>query len=133
MPSGVPKNESRRAQDDPKRAQETLIWLKMRPEASQNDPKRSPRGSKKRTQTARRKKNRTKTIPRPSWTAHQPISLAQPPPRGSIWEAKTAPKPTLKRSKIEAKIQDEKKRSKTILDPSWSDLGWILAPSWGQF
>ena len=44
-------------------------------------------------------------------------------PRGTIWEPKTTPEPTPKRSRIEAKIQDEKKRSKTILDPSSGDLG----------
>ena len=107
--------------------------FKRLPRARQNDLKRSLRGSKKRSQTARRKKDRTKTIPRPSWTHQGPISTAQRRPRGSIWEAKTAPKSIPKRSKIEAKIQDKKRRSKTILDPSWSDLGSILAPSWGQF
>ena len=40
---------------------------KMAPEAPQNGPKRGLRGPKKRSQTARRKKNRTKTTPRPSW------------------------------------------------------------------
>ena len=61
------------------------------------------------------------------------LPQAQPPPRGSIWESKTAPKSIPKRQKIEAKIQHEKRRPKTILDPSWGDFGSILAPSWGQF
>ena len=130
MPSGVLRNEPRRAQDDPKRAQESPRWPNMRSEAPQNDPKRSSRGFKKRTRTARRKKDRTKTIPRPSWTAHGPISTAQPPPPGAIWEAKTAPKPIPKRSKIEAKIQDEKKAIQddlgSVLGRSWVDLGPIL-------
>ena len=131
MPSGLPKNEPGRAQDDPKRAQESPRWSKTRPKATQDDPKRHPRGSKKRTRTARRKKDRTKTIPRPSWTAHQPICLVQRPPRGSIWEPKTAPKSIPKRTKIEVKNQDEKNRSKTILGPSWGDLGPSWVPSWG--
>ena len=96
---------------------------KTTPRAPQNEPKTRPRGPKKRTQTARRKKDRTKTIPRPSWTAQGPICTAQPPPRGSIWEAKTAPKSIQKRSKIEAKNQE---RTKTIQD----DLGAFLGRSW---
>ena len=51
-------------------------------------------------------------------------------PKGSIWEAKTALKPTPKRSKIEAKIQDEKKAIQGdlghVLERSWVDLGPIL-------
>ena len=105
----------------------------MIPGAPQNEPKRHPRGSKKRARIARRKKDRTKTIPRPSWTAHGPISLAQPPPPGSIWEPKTAPKPTPKRSKIEAKVQDDKRTIQDDLGPvlerSWVDLGPILGSS----
>ena len=76
-----------------------------------------------------------RTEPRRSWDRLGPPPRARPQvrahPRGSIWEAKTAPKSIPKRSKIEAKNQDEKNRSKTILDPSWGDLGpsWML--SWG--
>ena len=51
---------------------------------------------------------------------------------GSILDAKTAPKSIRKRSKIEAKNQDEKNRSKTILDPSWGDLGPSWVPSWAD-
>ena len=42
---------------------------------------------------------------------------------GAIWEAKTAPKSIPKRSKIEAKNQDEKK-------PIQDDLGPVLGRSW---
>ena len=53
-----------------------------------------------------------------------------PHPRGSIWEAKTAPRATPKRSKIEANKQDEKKPIQDdlgpILERSWFDLGPIL-------
>ena len=107
-------------------------WPKMAPGAPQNGPKRGRRWSKKRPQTARRKKNRTKTIPRPSWTAPGPISIAQPPPPGSIWEAKSAPKSTPKRSKIEAKNQESKKTIQDDLGPvlgrSWAVSGAILGP-----
>ena len=100
--------------------------------APKNDPKTTPRRPKKRSRTTRRKKDRTKTILGPSWTPPGPICIAQPCPRGSILEAKTAPKSIRKRSKIEAKNQDEKNRSKTILDPSWGDLGPSWVPSWAD-
>ena len=96
---------------------------KAGPEATQDDPKRSLGEPKNRTRTARRKKNRTKTIPRPSWTAPGPICLAQRPPPGAIWEAKSAPKRNHKRSKIEAKNQEAKK-------PIQDDLGPVLGRSW---
>ena len=100
--------------------------------APKNEPKRSPRRPKKRSRTTRRKKDRTKTILGPSWISPGPIPQAQACPRGSILEAKTAPKSIPKRSKIETKNQDEKNRSKTILDPSWGDLGPSWVPSWAD-
>ena len=105
---------------------------KTTPRAPQNEPKTRPRGPKKRTQTARRKKNRTKSIPRPSWTAQGPICLAQRRPRGSIWEAKTAPKPTPKRSKIEAKIEEAKKAIQDDLGPVLERSRVDLGPSLGS-
>ena len=51
------------------------------------------------------------------------VAPAQPPPRASIWEAKTAPKSIPKRSKIEAKNQEAKK-------PIQDDLGSVLGRSW---
>ena len=45
--------------------------------------------------------------------------------------AQNGPKSIHKRSKIEAKNQEAKNRSKTILDPSWGDLGPSWVPSWG--
>ena len=107
----------------PKWCQEGPKRPKTEPEAAQNDPQRSPRGSKKRTQTTRRKKDRTKSIPRPSWTPTGPICLAQRPPPGAIWEAKSAQKRNPKRSKIEAKNKEDKI---TIQD----DLGPVLERSW---
>ena len=63
-----------------------------------------------------------RTEPRRSWerlgSLPGPITQVQACPWGTIWDAKTAPKSIPKRSKIEAKIQDKKKRPKTILDPS---------------
>ena len=56
-----------------------------------------------------------------------PKRLRSTYPQGLIWEAKSAPKPTRKRSKIEAKNQEAKKN-----DPrrSWTGLGAILGRSW---
>ena len=125
-----PKKHPNGPRSTPKRAQESPRRPKTEPKATQDDPKRSPRGQKKRSRTARRKKSRTKTIPRPSWTAQGPNFLNSERSRGAIWEAKMAPKPIPKRSKIEAKIQDEKKETQDDLGPilqrSWVDLGPIL-------
>ena len=85
-------------------------------------PKSTPKRPKKRSRRIRRKKDRTKTIPRPSWTAPGPISLAQRRPREVIWKAKTAPKSIPKRSKIDVKIQESKK-------PIQDDLGPVLGRS----
>ena len=46
-----------------------------------------------------------------------PISIMAPPPPESIWASKTRLKTTLKRSKIEAKIQDEQKAIQDDLGP----------------
>ena len=46
-----------------------------------------------------------------------------PHPMGTILAPQNDPKRNRKRSKIPAKNQETKKRSKTILDPSWGDLG----------
>ena len=120
-----PKTSPRRPQTGPRDP-------KKRPKATQNDPKSDIRGIKKRTQAARRKKDRPKTIPRPSWTAQVPICPLWLRPRGSIWEAKTAPKSIPKRSKIEAKNQESKKPIQDDLGPvlgrSWAVLGAILGP-----
>ena len=102
------------------------------PKRPQNQPKTTPRRPKKRSRTTRRKKDRTKTILRPSWTPPGPICIAQRRPPGFIWEAKTAPKPIPKRSKIDAKNQEVKKPIQDDLGPvlgrSWVVLGALLGP-----
>ena len=54
---------------------------KTTPEGAKNDPKTTPKRSKKRSRTTRRKKDRTKTISRPSWIAStgQTTSSRAPP------------------------------------------------------
>ena len=106
----------------PERPKTTPQSTKTTPGAPKNDPKTTPKQPKKRPRTTKRKKDRTKTILGPSWTAPGPISTVQRRPRGSILEAKTAPKSIPKRSKIEEKNQGEK------TDPrrSWIRLEAIL-------
>ena len=107
---------------------------KTTPGAAKNDPKRSPRRPKTTPRGAQddqksdpERQDEKRTEPRRSWDRLGPPPRARPParahPRGSIWEAKTAPKSIPKRSKIEAKNQEEKK-------PIQDDLGPVLGRSW---
>ena len=96
---------------------------KTTPGAPKNDPKTTPKRPKKRSRRIRRKKDRTKTIPRPSWTAHGPICVPQRRPPGSIWEPITIQNRSKNDQKSKRKIKRQKNQSKTILDPFWSDLG----------
>ena len=122
MLHGVPKNEPRRAQDDPKRGQRRpKTTLRGTQEAQKSDPESQ---DEKRTEP-RRSQDRL-------GPPQGPICVPQRPPRGSIWEAKTAPKSIPKRSKIEAKNQESKKLIQDDLGPvlgrSWAVLGAILGP-----
>ena len=103
--------------------QESPKDAKMVPGALQNGSKRSPRVSKKRTETGSHKKNRLKTIKQPPWASQGPSCQTLRRFRGPIWEAKSAPKRNQKRCKIEAKNQEAKK---SIQD----DLGPVLERSW---
>ena len=96
---------------------------KTTPGEPQNDPKTTPKRPKKRSRTTRRKKDRTKTILGPSWTAPGPICPLSMLSREVIWEAKTAPKSIPKLSKIEAKNQEG---AKTDPRRSRARLGAIL-------
>ena len=109
-------------QNDPRSAQK-------RPQndskTTKNDPKRDPeRQDDKRTEP-RGLQDRLGSLP-------GPIPQVQACPRGSIWEAKTAPKSIPKRLKIEAKNQEVKKPIQDDLGPvlgrSWAVLGALLGP-----
>ena len=85
-------------------------------------PKRAPEGKKSEPEPQDDKRSEPRRFQDrlgPPQGAGAPVRAL---PWGAIWEAKTTPKPTPKRSKIEAKIQDEKK---TIQD----DLGPVLERS----
>ena len=104
---------SRNAEKAPKRPTERP---KTTPRGAQDDQKSDPeRQDDKRTEP-RRFQDRLGSAPRgptPVWWH----------PRGTIWEAKSAPKRIQKRCKNEMKIQESKKH-----DPrrSWTRLGAIL-------
>ena len=128
MPSGV----SKRAQESSRQPKTGPREPKMAPheaKSARNDLKRSPRGPKKRTRTARRKEDRTKSIPRPSWTPQGPLNTAQRRSRGlhlgSHNGTKTKPKTIKNRSENlkEKKIQDH---LGPVLARSWVDLDHIL-------
>ena len=126
MLHGVPQNEPRRAQDDPKRGQRR--------------PNTTLRGTQEGQKSDPESQDEKRTEPRRSQDRLGPptgrLAPAQPPPRGSIWEAKTALKSIPKRSKVESKIQDEKKALQDdlgpILERSWVDLGLILGSFWAK-
>ena len=96
-------------------------------------PKRCPRGFKNDPQTARRTKNRTKTIRAPPWLPSWggTPSLVSPyghhfgTPKRSQTEPKTMQNPS-------ENSRSEKKRSKRTKDPSWHHLGAFWGPMWRQ-
>ena len=123
MLHGVPQNEPRRAQDDPKRGQRRpKTTLRGTQEGQKSDPESQ---DEKRTEP-RRSQDR---LGLPTGRFAQ----FSRPPRGSIWDPKTVQNRSNNDSKSKRKLKTKKRRPKTILDPSWSDLGSILASSWGHF
>ena len=114
---------TKKHQNASRNAKTTPRFLPKGPKRPQVHFQKAPKATKNRSQTARRKKGRTKTIPRPFCTPQGVGQHSSPPPWGAILASKTASKSTLKRSKIEAKNQVEKK---AIQD----DLGPILERSW---
>ena len=90
-----------------------------------------PKMAQKRSQTASRTKKRTKTPPRPSWdpprgrAAHFRGTF-----RGPFGHPKTAQNGSENEQKSKRKRRVNKKRSKRIKDPSWSDLGRFGGAMW---
>ena len=95
---------------------------------SQEGPKRM----QKRSQTASRTKKRTKTTPRPSYDSPRgrfaPLSVTS---RGPFGRQKTTQNGAENNPKSKRKSRSEKKPSKRIKDPSWSDLGRFGRAVWG--
>ena len=69
----------------------------------------------------------------PLWS----LSSADLPSMAPTWLPKGDPKATKMEHKTEQNrrqiLTSEKKLFKTVLEPSWGDLGPILASSWGRF
>ena len=120
MLHGVPKNEPRRVQDDPKRGQRRpKTTLRGTQEAQKSDPesqdekRTKPRRSQDRLGPPARRLAQLSGVPR------------APFERPKRHQSRPQNDQTSKRT-----IKMKKRRSKTILDPSWSDLGSILGRSW---
>ena len=93
------------------------------PKRLQNDPQTTPKRPKKRSRTTRRKKDRTQTIPRPSWIGPKGPNPSLVSPLGSHLGGQNG-------TKIDPKTiknRSEKSRVKKT-DPrrSWARLGAIL-------
>ena len=102
------------------------------PKRPQNETKTTPRRPKKRSRTTRRQENRTKTILGPSWTSPGPISTVQHSSRAPLGSHFGSQNRSENDTKSKRKFKRPKHRSKTILDPSWGDLGPSWVPSWAD-
>ena len=123
MLHGVPKNEPRRAQDDPKRGQKRpKTTLRGAQEAQKSDPESQ---DEKRTDPRRSQDRLGPPTSRCAQFSGVPGAPFGRPKRHQN------DRPNDQKSK--RKFKTKKRRPKAILDPSWSDLGSILAPCWGQF
>ena len=124
MLSGVPQNEPKTTQYGGPRPPR---WPKMTPGAFQNEPKRHPRGSKKRARIARRQKVGTRTMPGPPWIPPGGGSRSLVSPQGRHLglqnDTQTDPKPIKNRS-------ENSRRKKGHPRRSWTHLGAILGRSW---
>ena len=106
-----------RAAENRQNALQNHSWApKNDPKGGQEDQKIEPKPQDEKRTEPRRSQDRLR---HPQGPKH----VRLPYPQGSILEAKTAPKRSRKRSKIEAKKQEAKK---TIQD----DLGPVLERSW---
>ena len=101
------------------------------PKRLQEPPKTTPRGGQEGQKSEPEPQDDKRTKPSRShdrlWPPKGPKRPNLLTSQGRIWEAKTAPKPIPKRTKIETKIEEEQKN-----DPrrSWTRLRTILGRSW---
>ena len=113
MLHGVPKNEPRRAQDDPKRGQRrSKTTLRGTQEAQKSDPESQ---DEKRTEPRRSQDRLGPPTSR--------LAQLSRPPGAPFGRPKRHPNRSQNDQKSKRKFKMKKRRSKTILDPSWSDLG----------
>ena len=122
MLHGVPQNETRRAQDAPKRGQRRpKTTLRGTQEGQKNDPESQ---DEKRTEPRRSQDRLGPPTSR--------FALFSGTPEAPFGRPKRHQHRSKNDQKSKRKFKTQKRRPKTILDPFWSDLGSILAPSWGQ-
>ena len=122
MPAGELENTPKRAQDGPKQRQERPKTI---PRGAQEGQKSEPKPLDEKRSEPRRSQDRLE---------HPRGRFAQsaPPPGlrlGGQNATKIDPKTIQNRSE---KSRGKQKRSKTILDPSWGDLGPSWVPSWAD-
>ena len=98
---------------------------------SQKSSQEGPKRVQKRSHTASRTKKRTKTTPRPSRELPRGrFAPFCPTSRGPFGRPKTTQNGTENDPRSKRKSKVENKRSKTIKDPSWSDLGPFGGAMW---
>ena len=107
MAQNDPKSTRKRLQEAPKRLKKAIPNRKTKKGPNQDDPKT--------------------VLDRPR--VDLPSSAALP---GLHLGGQNGTQIDPKTMKTDTKNQDEKKQSKTILDPSWGDLGPSWAPSWAD-
>ena len=116
---------------------------KTTPRAAKNNPKRSPRRPKTTPRGAQddqksdpERQDEKRTEPRRSWDrlgpprcrfAHYPCA-----PRSPFGRPKRHQNRAQNDQKSKRKFKTKKRRPKTILDTSWSDLGPILGSIWAK-
>lgn len=109
-----------RPQENPKRPRSTS----KPPMSTPKRPSEGRRASNNQPQTTRRKKNRTKTIPAPSWTRKGPKHSTRTHPPGFISATKTVPRRSRTRSPNESNTEQAKRSDQddpeAVLDRSWS-------------
>ena len=112
----------------PRGAEEAQNGARSGPKPPQEEPKKvkkaNPNGKTKKGPNQDDPK--TDLDPPRGRVARYPVT-----PRGSFGRPNRQQNGTKNDAKTKRKIKSQKNRSKTILDPSWGDLGPSWVPSWG--
>ena len=122
MLSGMPQNEPKRAQDTPKQGQGRP---KTAPRGAQEGHKSEPKPQDEKRTEPRRSQDR---LGSPCVGGYPQFGVTPGAPFGSPKRYQNGAEND---QKSKRKIKRQKNRSKTILGPSWGDLGPSWVPSWG--
>ena len=105
------------------------------PGAPKNDPKTTTKRPQDDQKRDPERQDEKRTEPRRSWDRLGPPQGRFPKfrraPGGPFGRPKRHQNRSQNDQKSKRKIKSQKNRSKTILDPSWGDLGPSWVPSWG--